>query len=217
MDILTLVGFAGCIGIVFVFILCIIKCITECCNFEQDQNLHQEFSRGSVSPVRNDFIERFNRDHVIIQVEEPTSYRQEASKCKAKRTEFTQLSKKARKQKKIDLARRYSHQAVLWKTRMEAANKKAADEFFRKNNPPGNIELDLHDLFVKEAIDRLKQRVSFARRQGCHKLTVIVGRGLHSTNGPKIKPAVINYAIEKGIKYHANSPRIGCITLIFVT
>jgi len=58
-----------------------------------------------------------------------------------------------------------------------------------KHSPPGTI--DLHGLYVKEAIERTEAAIANAQRQGTDELRVIVGKGIHSQGHvAKIKPAV---------------------------
>jgi hypothetical protein len=68
---------------------------------------------------------------------------------------------------------------------------------------------------VAEAIDRLSKRVREAKQSNQQRLVVIVGRGLHSEGGPKIKPAVIDFAKQHRIEHNLNSPNAGCITFFF--
>ncbi|KAG5643594.1 hypothetical protein DXG03_000602 [Asterophora parasitica] len=75
---------------------------------------------------------------------------------------------------------------------MESLNRQAADWIFIENNKdskPG--EIDLHGLYVKEAIARTDQAIQEAKQRGDSELHLIVGKGLHSKGGSaKIKPAV---------------------------
>lgn len=58
-----------------------------------------------------------------------------------------------------------------------------------RDSPPGTI--DLHGLYVKEAIERTEGAISSAQQRGDQELRVIVGKGLHSQGHvAKIKPAV---------------------------
>jgi hypothetical protein len=57
------------------------------------------------------------------------------------------------------------------------------------DSPPGTI--DLHGLYVKEAIERTEAAISQAQQRGDAEIKVIVGKGLHSQGHvAKIKPAV---------------------------
>lgn len=97
--------------------------------------------------------------------------------------------------------------------KMKEANKKAADLVFKsknKNQPPDSI--DLHLLYVEEAIERTEARLEEVRKQKGDHLIVIHGAGHHSKDNKQlIKPAVVKMLNEKGIKFKENTPNIGCI------
>jgi DNA-nicking Smr family endonuclease len=58
-----------------------------------------------------------------------------------------------------------------------------------RDSPPGTI--DVHGLYVKEAIERTEAAVRDAQGRGDAELRVIVGKGIHSQGHvAKIKPAV---------------------------
>lgn len=58
-----------------------------------------------------------------------------------------------------------------------------------RDSPPGT--LDLHGLYVKEAIERTETAVREAQGRGDEELRVIVGKGIHSQGHvAKLKPAV---------------------------
>lgn len=58
-----------------------------------------------------------------------------------------------------------------------------------KHSPQGTI--DLHGLFVQEAISYTEQAIQRAQQQGLSTLRVIVGKGIHSAGHvAKIKPAI---------------------------
>lgn len=58
-----------------------------------------------------------------------------------------------------------------------------------KQSPVGTI--DLHGLYVKEAIERTEAAIAEGQRSGQGELRVIVGKGIHSQGHvAKIKPAV---------------------------
>jgi len=58
-----------------------------------------------------------------------------------------------------------------------------------KDSKPG--EVDLHGLYVKEAIARADQAIQNAKNSGQPQINFIVGKGLHSQGGvAKIKPAI---------------------------
>jgi hypothetical protein len=58
-----------------------------------------------------------------------------------------------------------------------------------RDSPPGTI--DLHGLYVKEAIEKTEQAIMSAQANRQEELRVIVGKGIHSPgHHAKIKPAV---------------------------
>ncbi|KAA1472949.1 DUF1771-domain-containing protein [Dentipellis sp. KUC8613] len=75
---------------------------------------------------------------------------------------------------------------------MERLNGEASEWIFRENNTdskPG--EIDLHGLYVKEAIRFTEQSIQQAQQRGDGEIHLIVGKGLHSAHGAaKLKPAI---------------------------
>jgi len=90
------------------------------------------------------------------------------------------------------LAKDLSNQGKDHQRKMENFNKEASDFIFIENNKdsePG--EVDLHGLYVKEAITRADQAIRNAKSQGQAQINFIVGKGLHSHGGvAKIRPAI---------------------------
>lgn len=80
-------------------------------------------------------------------------------------------------------------------------NDTLVNEIFMKNNKNRDLrEIDLHHLTVNEAIQKLIERIkSLYSVHSVYKLVVIVGRGIHSENGPVLKPAVFNFARKNDI------------------
>lgn len=58
-------------------------------------------------------------------------------------------------------------------------------------------EVDLHGLFVKEAIQRTEQAIAQAEVRGDSQMRIIVGKGLHSEGSvAKIKPAIEDWMVR---------------------
>jgi DNA-nicking Smr family endonuclease len=132
------------------------------------------------------------------------------------KNQYMQLSRQAYERGDKKEAKALSNKGKQLKSLMDKENQAAASNIFVIHNANKNEnEIDLHGLFVTEAIDRLNRRVEQARKSGEHELIVIVGRGIHSEGGPKIKPAVIKYATKNKIEHQLNSPNAGCITFEF--
>ncbi|KAK0195300.1 cytoplasmic protein [Armillaria mellea] len=89
-------------------------------------------------------------------------------------------------------AKELSNQGKKHQQKMEQLNKEASDWIFVENNrdsKPG--EIDLHGLYVKEAIARTDIALEEAKRRGENEIRLIVGKGLHSKGGAaKIRPAI---------------------------
>ncbi|KAF9650614.1 Smr-domain-containing protein [Thelephora ganbajun] len=89
-------------------------------------------------------------------------------------------------------AKELSNEAKEHKAKMERLNKEASAWVYAKNNEdssPG--EIDLHGLYVKEAINYTDRAIEAAKRRGDTTINIIVGKGLHSNGGvARLKPAI---------------------------
>ncbi|KAI0733101.1 hypothetical protein C8Q72DRAFT_41516 [Fomitopsis betulina] len=98
-------------------------------------------------------------------------------------------------------AKELSNEGKAHKAEMERLNAQASEWIFAKNNEdsePG--EVDLHGLFVKEAMTYSERAINAARRRGDAKINLIVGKGLHSQSGvAKLKPAIEELIQKQGL------------------
>jgi len=89
-------------------------------------------------------------------------------------------------------AKELSNEGKAHKREMERLNAEASAWIFRENNrdsKPG--EVDLHGLYVKEAMVYTDQSLVEARARGDKEIRLIVGKGIHSQNhAAKLKPAI---------------------------
>ncbi|KAG1752992.1 DUF1771-domain-containing protein [Suillus lakei] len=103
-----------------------------------------------------------------------------------------QQSHEAYSRREGALAKELSEKGKQHERTMEALNAEASAWIFRENNShrqPG--ELDLHGLYVKEAVSYSDKAIKEARQRGDSQIRFIVGKGLHSNgNVAKIKPAL---------------------------
>src|SRR5699024_11088802 len=131
-------------------------------------------------------------------------YRIQAQEHHEKRKQFYEMAKNCLNASD----RQYYFQLVKEQTRLlEEANKSAAAAILlenNENNPKDTI--DLHRLFVKEAIQALDNfltnQILSLKDEGLpsKEVTVITGRGKHSQSGvPKIKPAVIDRLEQRSL------------------
>lgn len=155
---------------------------------------------------------------VRIDDEEWKDLRERANNFSAKNKENSRLAKAAYRRNDKKRANILSQKAKSFKQKMNAENMLAAAVIYRRNNEGrSHREIDLHGLYRNEALDYLNQRVADVKKIGLRNLTVIVGKGLHSENGPQLKPAVENYARKKNINFRLNVPNEGCIRFDFDT
>ncbi|XP_071086771.1 uncharacterized protein [Haliotis cracherodii] len=98
-------------------------------------------------------------------------------------------------------AHTFSQQAHANKEEMEDADRQAVDLLIRQQQASINQgELDLHGFYVNEAIDCVRDVL--ADQSDTYQLTVITGKGLHSTGGvARIRPAVISYLEKHNYRY----------------
>ncbi|KAH7926706.1 DUF1771-domain-containing protein [Leucogyrophana mollusca] len=99
-------------------------------------------------------------------------------------------------------AKRFSDQGKEHKQRMTVLDAEACEQIFQANNAKrkGN-EIDLHGLYVNEAVAKSLTAVEKARKSGLSKVRFIVGKGRRSEDGvPKIKPALEKALSELSIR-----------------
>jgi len=100
------------------------------------------------------------------------------------------------------MAKQLSEEGRARKAEMERLHAEAGAWIYGENNknlPPYTI--DLHGLYVKEAIEYTERALDKAREKGATYLRVIVGKGIHSTaQGPKIKPAIEELMRNNGVE-----------------
>lgn len=144
------------------------------------------------------------------------TFRARSDLCAEIKKSCFMLSDEASEQGDTRMAKALSIVGNEYKKLLTKANEDAANQIFYLNNLNKSVnEIDLHGLFVSEAIEKLELRVACAKHHGKNFLVVIVGRGRHSSNGPKIKPAVIEFAKRNQIQFIEDSPNPGCITYKF--
>ncbi|KAG2148594.1 hypothetical protein BD769DRAFT_1345237, partial [Suillus cothurnatus] len=125
------------------------------------------------------------------QNEHYTSLRAKANQEGDAMAKCFQQSHEAYSRREGALAKELSEKGKKHERTMEALNAEASAWIFRGmlSFKPG--ELDLHGLYVKEAISYSDKAIKEARQRGDSQIRLIVGKGLHS-NGhvAKIKPAL---------------------------
>ncbi|KIM68678.1 hypothetical protein SCLCIDRAFT_104693 [Scleroderma citrinum Foug A] len=112
------------------------------------------------------------------------------------------------------LAKRLSEEGRVHKQEMENLNTSASAWIFRgehHDNEVGN-QVNLHDLYAKEAITYAEKAIEKAREQGISEIRLIIGKGLHSErNVAKIKPALEEFMKGRNIQAELDPTNTGVL------
>lgn len=142
------------------------------------------------------------------------SYRAQARECALEAELNFRRYRNAYTNGNGEMGKCYYDLAKFYQKCMREANNIAADIIFKVNNRNQPLHtVDLHRLFVDEAIKKLKERIDYVKTRSVHQLCVIVGRGIHSKCGPKLKNAVANYAFKNNIHHALDNLNPGRINL----
>lgn len=152
---------------------------------------------------------------LLLKVEEdeeksPQDYREEADYYLKKRNELYQKAQEYYSRGQMEVAQFYSQLAQQQTKYYDMANNKAATVFLETNSKhlQDSNTLDLHYLFVKEAvaaldvfIDNQISMLNSSKNKFSRDLLIITGRGKRSANGvSRIRPAVIRRLEARKIK-----------------
>ncbi|XP_044762253.1 uncharacterized protein LOC123319390 isoform X2 [Coccinella septempunctata] len=145
-----------------------------------------------------------------------TEYREEAEYHLKKRNELYQKAREHHGKGQTEVAQFYSVLAQQQTKYYDTANNKAATVFLDENSKQlQNMNtLDLHYLFVKEAVSALDvfidgkiEHLNATAGKQTQDLLIITGRGNRSANGvSKIRPAVIRRLEARNIRFHKMNP-----------
>lgn len=142
--------------------------------------------------------------------------REKAREYGQKCAECARNAKSAHLQGRKDDAKLYMSDCKKYEEHKKEADEMAADAVFERNNKYRYLgEIDLHGLYVNEAIEKLEQRIKFIKGSNMRALSIIVGQEHHSEDEPKIKPAVEASARKNNITFHLDSKNHGRICFKF--
>ncbi|KAI0461091.1 hypothetical protein LJB42_001422 [Komagataella kurtzmanii] len=136
-----------------------------------------------------------------------------ADQAHKRRTELSKQSQEAYQSGDGERAHQLSVKAKEYLAQADRYNRQAAEYVFVENNADSeDHEIDLHGLYVREAEYIVKQRISAAVQRGEKRLSIIVGKGNHSTDGvAKLKPAVEKLCEEAGLHHEVSKKNAGVI------
>ncbi|CAI4903762.1 CKB_collapsed_G0053520.mRNA.1.CDS.1 [Saccharomyces cerevisiae] len=155
------------------------------------------------------------RDYNHSTDEEYQRLRRLADEAYKKRDQLSHESQTAYQQGDKKLAHELSEKSKAQLKTAEDFNMQAAEYVFVENNADSSSnEIDLHGLYVKEALFILQKRIKFAIDHNEPQLNVIVGKGLHSQNGiAKLKPSIEEFCAKHGIRNHLEKGNSGVLVL----
>ncbi|KEP52459.1 Smr domain protein C11H11 [Rhizoctonia solani 123E] len=109
-------------------------------------------------------------------------------------------------------AKQLSNEGKRHKAEMERLNKEASNWIFQQVNlDSAPDELDLHGLYVKEAIEKTEAAVQAAQNRGDQQIRIIVGKGLHSHGAAKLKPAIEELMAKYQLNAHVDPENAGVL------
>ncbi|KIK99420.1 hypothetical protein PAXRUDRAFT_68363, partial [Paxillus rubicundulus Ve08.2h10] len=144
-----------------------------------------------------------------------TSLRARAKKQGDLMSQCYQQSQEAYERRDRARAKQLSEQGKGHAGAMERLNAKASAIVFRGESTLHDKdpdEVDLHGLFVKEAISYTENAIRDARRRGDSEIRLIVGQGTHSTGGvPRLKPAIEDDLRKRGLRVEVDPRNAGVL------
>ncbi|KAG2150394.1 hypothetical protein DEU56DRAFT_850881 [Suillus clintonianus] len=153
---------------------------------------------------------------VIDPDEEPASLRLKARNEGEQMDKCFKESKEARAGNDRQRAGQLSQKGGAHKENMERLDKEASAKIFQENNRKhrSTNTVDLHRLYVQEALFYFNDAVQGGQDRGESSLRVIVGKGNHSENNiPKIKPAIQDRAGSLGLHVEVDPRNDGCLVV----
>mmetsp|Transcript_23798 Transcript_23798/g.31115 ORF Transcript_23798/g.31115 Transcript_23798/m.31115 type:complete len:200 (-) Transcript_23798:119-718(-) len=138
-------------------------------------------------------------------------YRDEAKRCAEQRSHCFQQSSKAFEEGKKGEAKQLSNEGKEFGKKMEVANQKAVDELLKTQQDLKIGKLDLHGMYVKEAIQATENFINLVTKDAkLSQLEIVTGIGNHSQNHQaKIKPEIVSLLQKRNLKYQAEDHNDG--------
>ncbi|KAH9061250.1 hypothetical protein EDB87DRAFT_1610795 [Lactarius vividus] len=131
-------------------------------------------------------------------------------------SEARSRAKSAQKKGYRGAAQAHRQEAITHESAMKELDKRAAKIIFRENNKNHKEggKVDLHGLYVAEAVQFAKDQVETARSRGDEAVRFIVGKGLHSNAGEaKIRPALEELFTKRGLTHSLDPKNAGVLVV----
>lgn len=172
-------------------------------------NIFTSSNDGDISILSSSFESSLSQSDALT---EANSLRRKADQLRCKAEEASKQSQWEYQFGSKSEAKNLSNEKKALYNQMNQKRRQAANlifEHFNRNRPADVI--DLHGLYVAEALEYLQRKIDDCRAKNISKLEVITGMGNHSTdNIAKIKPKVEEFALRN----HLNiTPFAGYVVL----
>jgi len=137
--------------------------------------------------------------------------RERARRSNREMREARDKAKSARRIGDYETARTHNQDAIAHESEMKSLDKRAAKIIFKeKNKALKEGTVDLHGLYVMEAIDCAKRELQSAIYRNDDTVCFIVGKGLHSDGGlSKLRPRLAELCDERGLTYSLDPRNAG--------
>eukprot|EP01080_Neovahlkampfia_damariscottae_P007233 gene7233-11548_t len=167
---------------------------------KEDRNKAVELIMNTLSEVgwffeNNEWVERTKQDELWKK------YRGEAQKEVELRNECYEKSKKVFEEGDKELAKKLSEEGKEHDEKWKVLTKEAGKNIFNEMNQNNDKNIiDLHGLFVDEAIEFVKERLNELKGNDIT-LSIITGAGNHSSAGALIKPKIHELLKQEGFTF----------------
>ncbi|KAG1714502.1 NEDD4-binding protein 2-like 1 [Nymphon striatum] len=183
------------------------------CEDGDNESGQQQFTANIVADCEQRIIQNLTSSQ---DVSEPLPYEYSATELRSKarehqlrKNEYSSQAHEAFSRKMPSVASYYSRQAQIENEIAKKFNASATKAIHHeKNSSRCRNELDLHGLYVSEAVSAVKKFIAMKRQtlqeSSSHSfnLHIITGRGNHSDQGiPKVRKAVISYFRSARLPY----------------
>ncbi|KAI9442246.1 hypothetical protein H4582DRAFT_1809350 [Lactarius indigo] len=172
--------------------------------------------RSSYTPTPGQTQLSSTRSDTPVSVEDLEFAEKLREKARHSGREMTEAYTRAKSAQRMGdrwAAQEHRRRGDAHKSVMEELDKRAAKIIFRENNKDRNDGMiDLHRLYVAEAVRFAKEQLRSARSKRDDVVCFIVGKGLHSdAGGAKIRPALEDLCTEYGLDHSLDPNNAGVL------
>lgn len=172
-------------------------------------------AKDSEKILGNSNVHEFDDNNKNAQNPHYKELRRQAQSEGSKMAHAFDASKKAYASGQGARAKQLSEEGHRHQAEMERLNAEARQWIFAANNadsPPDT--LDLHGLYVKEALAKVEEAVQKAQQQNYPQLKLIVGKGIHSRDHVShVKPAVQRLLSHYHLDAHVDPHNKGIVVV----